>query len=177
MQSASVLYAAWTGPEDGPVTLCFGGFLDEIEDVVAFAQSRLPQARALCVRGPRAQTQGGNGISCGHFWYIGPQDSPELSTFGDGLYQAELLLLEQAAGGKIGLAGRGQGASVALTLAALWPDHVGAVQVWGGGLPLNLARMPLELGDLGTMAIALHDLPPPVADFTTKILTAHGAAL
>lgn len=175
MTTKSVLYASWCGPENGPTTLCFGGFLDEIADVTAFATFHLPHARNLCVRGPRAQTQGGNGVSCGHFWYIGPQDRPELSTFGDGLYQAEILLLEQAENGPVYLAGRGQGASIALTLAALWPDHVASVSAWQGGLPLNLDRMPLEFGDLSTLSVALHDLPADIARFTREQLAAQGA--
>lgn len=177
MQTKSVLYATWTGPYDGPVWLCFGGFLDELEDVVRFATARMPEARVLCVRGPRAQTQGGNGLSCGHFWYIGPQDRPELSTFGDGLYQAEVLLLEQAGAGKVNLAGRGQGATVALTLAALWPDHVAEVAAWEGGLPLNLDRMPLDFGNLAALGVSLYGLPEAVAQFTTTTLAAQGARI
>jgi pimeloyl-ACP methyl ester carboxylesterase len=66
-------------------------------------------------------------------WFASPEPPVvEPIAFGDGLHQLELLLLEQTravAGGspRCTLVGYDQGACMALTLAALWPERVQAV--------------------------------------------------
>ena len=83
----------------------------------------------------------------GFFWFIGPPERPELTTFGDGLHHLETLLLDASAeaGGKRGLViGKGEGGVMALVLATVWPELLAGVVSIDGPLPVNLGHFPLE---------------------------------
>ena len=110
---------------------------------------------AVSVRGARTQMRGGGIL--GYYWYIETDDGgAEASTFGDALRQLELLLFKLEASNlsrRINLVGIGQGATMALALALVWPELIAAVVAVDGGLPANLSSLPLELGDLGSTSV------------------------
>ncbi len=84
----------------------------------------------------------------GYFWFLGPYDKPELTTFGDGLHHLETLLVDLSFGaGKARsfVVGKGEGGVMALTLAAIWPELLSGVVSIDGPLPQNIASFPLEL--------------------------------
>ena len=80
----------------------------------------------------------------GFFWFLGPLERPELSTFGDGLHHLERLLLDKADTGPVGLFGIGEGGTMALTLALIWPELVSGVVSIDGPLPETIDALPLE---------------------------------
>ena len=147
MTSNSVLQTLRHGPEAGPVWFVFHDRWKMLEDAVTLAEELVPDALAISIRSPRAQNRGGTGQTLGFFWAVGPVDTPELSTLGDGLYQLELLLeenLERYGREKLNLLGVGEGAMVALTLATIFPDKIDTVIARDAYLPLNLDSMPIS---------------------------------
>ena len=91
----------------------------------------------LAIRGARTQIR--DQFVHGYYWFIEHETcQPEASTLGDALSQLELGLLEheaQAGAAGFTLVGRGQGATMALLLAAGWPELVRAVVAIDGCLP------------------------------------------
>lgn len=143
----SLLYTIRQGPPDGAPFFVLHDRYESLEHAEALG-ARLGEDRLrIAVRAPRVQTMGGSGMTRGHFWYIGPRERPELSTLGDGLYQLELLIDEtwQAYGQRpLGLLGRGEGGTIALLAACLFPDRFSHVVALDAVLPVNLADMPIE---------------------------------
>lgn len=131
------------GAESGPPVLLLHDRYENPDDEAP--ESCLADFRTIRVRSARRQMIGVN--TMGYFWFIGPFDTPELTTFGDGLHHLETLLLEHCslrAGQKAFLIGRGEGGVMALTLAAIWPELVaGAVSI-DGPFPRNFARFPVR---------------------------------
>lgn len=171
MTSESFLQTQRQGAETGSLWFVFHDRWQLLEDAVALAERLGPEALAVSIRAPRAQSRGGTGQVLGYFWAVGPQDYPELSTLGDGLYQLELLLLEnlQRYGrAKLNLLAYGEGGMVALTLAALFPDKVENVIVRDAYLPLNLDIMPFE-PSLAGVTISLELSEEPVEDRVQKL--------
>ncbi|MBK1794172.1 alpha/beta fold hydrolase [Devosia sp. WQ 349] len=157
MTSESFLQTQRHGPETAPLWFVFHDRWQMLEDAVTVAERLGPDALAVSVRAPRAQSRGGTGQVMGYFWAVGPQDYPELSTLGDGLYQLELLLdenLQRYGRTKLNLLGYGEGGMVALTLAAIFPDKVEAVIVKDAYLPLNIDAMPIR-ASLAGVQVAL----------------------
>lgn len=106
---------------------------------------RLSGARIVRVRSARTQMSGMEVL--GHYWFLGPYERPELTTFGDGLHHLETLLLDLSFGtgkARTMLAGKGEGGVMALTLATIWPELLSAVVSIDGPLPENIGSFPIE---------------------------------
>lgn len=101
--------------------------------------------RVVSVRSARTQME--MGTIKGYYWYLGPLETPELSTLGDALSHLELLLLDlhRETGRRVSLAGVGEGGSMALLIGLLWPERVAGVVSIDGPLAVNIAEMPLTL--------------------------------
>lgn len=100
----------------------------------------------VAVQSARMQTEGGLGHVRGHFWYIGPVDLPELSTFGDGLAELDALVMQlrnRFPDCRFNLLGQGEGASMAMMLALVYGDLVDKVIAIDAQWPKNFAAMPL----------------------------------
>jgi pimeloyl-ACP methyl ester carboxylesterase len=176
MTSESFLQTLRHGPETAPLWFVFHDRWQMLEDAAAVAERLGPEVLAVSVLAPRAQSRGGTGQVMGYFWAVGPQDYPELSTLGDGLYQLELLLnenLQRYGCQKLSLLGYGEGGMVALTLAAIFPDKVEAVIARDAYLPLNLDTMPVE-ASLAGVQVTL-ELSDAVADERVQKLMDLGA--
>lgn len=111
----------------------------------------------LAIRGARTQIR--DQFVHGYYWFIeyGPCQ-PEASTLGDALAQLELGLLEheeQAGDAGFSLVGRGQGATVALLLAAGWPELVRAVVAIDGCLPRLPEGLTPAAGRLDALRVLL----------------------
>ena len=124
----------------------------------------------VAVQAARMQTEGGLGHVRGHFWYIGPVDMPELSTFGDGLAELDALLIQLRARyphARFNLLGQGEGATLAMMLALVYGDLVDKVIVINAHWPKNFDRMPITVADpLNFMLVAegdctMEDCPLP----------------
>lgn len=175
--SESVLYTAQDGPEDAPVWIVLADKYHMLDDVRAFGAAVLPSAtRRVSVRGSRVQTIGGSGVPHGCYWHIGTLETPELSTFGDALFQLEIILNEtvERYGGPVRLLGSGQGAGLALTLALVWPDKVTEVLAIGAGFPRSLHDMPLELGRADALSVTLREVDAGVVQSALKLSEAVG---
>lgn len=176
--SNSFLYTSRKGAPDGAPFLVFHDRFLWLRDAAAFADRFVDDtAIKVAVQSPRAQSAGGSGVTKGFFWYIGPLESPELSTLGDGLYQLELLLDEtfQLYGQrKLGLIGQGEGGTIAMLAGLIFPDKVSAVVALDAPLPNNLGLMPLEQRVLDGMPVLLRGA---YANEAAAELTERGAAV
>ncbi|MFT4248055.1 MAG: hypothetical protein QM581_08460 [Pseudomonas sp.] len=133
----------WThGDGDTPLLLLH----ERYQDPATMPAPPVPAGmRVIRVRSPRQQMAGISTL--GYFWFLGPLQAPEPSTFGDGLHHLESLLLELSFGpGKPAsvLVGSGEGGVMALVLATLWPELLAGVVSIDGPLPHNLAGFPIE---------------------------------
>jgi pimeloyl-ACP methyl ester carboxylesterase len=84
----------------------------------------------------------------GYYWFLGPYERPELTTFGDSLYHLETLLIDlvSARGNDACfLVGRGEGGVMALTIATIWPELLSGVISIDGPLPENIESLPIDL--------------------------------
>lgn len=172
MTSKSFLQTGRHGPETAPLWFVFHNRWQMLEDAVALAERLGPDALTVSVRAPRAQSRGGTGQVMGYFWAVGPQDYPELSTLGDGLYQLELLLdenLKRYGSEKLSLLGYGEGGMIALTLAAIFPDKVETAIARDAYLPLNLDAMPV-VASLAGVQITLELTEEPADDRVQKLV-------
>jgi predicted esterase len=124
-----------------------GHTLDELLD---FARLVLPAREVVVPVGAWGTYTGAMDLS-GYTWFheVEGVDAPEPTTVGRSLLDVEQLVLElcesRAAGTRAVLLGTGQGASLALTLAAVIPDLLDAV-IAIGGRPLDLPE-----GAVGTV--------------------------
>ena len=162
------------GPVDAePVLLLHDRYADH-DQLDRFRAPLAGRHRVVRVRGARTQME--DTYIKGYYWFIGPPERPELSTFGDALHHLETLLLALAASapaGKVALVGRGEGGTMALMLALVWPERVSRVVSIGGPLPANRAEFPLELRDgEGVRALLVPGAGP--ADGTAEALRAVG---
>lgn len=171
--SRSFLYTSRTGAPDGAPVLVLHERYGLLQDAEALARGLDDRAARIAVQSPRAQSAGGTGITKGYFWYIGPLQTPELSTLGDGLYQLELLIdetFERYGQRKIGLYGHGEGGTVALLAALIFPDKIGAVVALDAPFPTNLDKMPLD-------ELPLNGLPMLVSGTAGELLAQRGATV
>ncbi|MDQ0473945.1 hypothetical protein [Labrys wisconsinensis] len=134
----------WThGDRNGPPVLLLH---DRYDNPGGMPVDRLPSgARVVCVRSARTQMTGADTL--GHFWFLGPYDRPEPTTFGDGLHHLETLLVDLSFGaGKARsfIIGKGEGGVMALTLATIWPELLAGVVSIDGPLPQTLGSLPIE---------------------------------
>ena len=120
----------------------------------------------------------------GYFWYIESSPGhPEMSTFGDALFQVEALglELEKSGGQKLTLFGQGQGGVLALTMALIWPEIVGAAVAIDAGLPDSLSEFPVDLKEACDVSVLLVRLNQSLDDWeqqagrTTADLRERGA--
>ena len=133
------------GPADParPVLIALGGRDDAVERLVA------PLADAYRVdvlEPPRRAHPRRPGVPSGPGdWLLGESAAPDPLSLGLCLEQLEQFLL--ARDDRPLLFGAGQGATLALSLALIWPERLGAVIAWGGCLPAlpagALAEQPL----------------------------------
>lgn len=154
--TASLLYTRQDGPATGAPFLVIPDRNSDLDGARVLGELLGNQFHRIGVRGPRLQTTGGSGKTHGYYWHIGPLDRPELSSLGDGLYQFELLLLENVMrhpGRKIGLLGEGQGGLIALLSSLLWPEYLSAVIAIDAPLPSNLDDMPIAPRQLGGLPV------------------------
>lgn len=133
---------------------------ERYEDLTAFddlARELERDHAVLAIRGARTQIR--DQFVHGYYWFIEHEPcQPEASTLGDALAQLELGLLEhegQAGGAGFTLVGRGQGATVALLLAAGWPELVRAVVAIDGCLPELPAGLAPAAGRLDALRVLL----------------------
>jgi pimeloyl-ACP methyl ester carboxylesterase len=150
----SLLSTVSRGPEGGaPVLLLHDRYQDETALTAAASQCGQDR-RTICIRSARTQMSG-TGI-LGYYWYIGPIDRPELSTFGDGLFQLERLLIEVTSENlKADILGFGEGGVVALCLGLAWPERIASVTAYDADLPKNIDAMPIEDRDLSGLRVRL----------------------
>jgi hypothetical protein len=148
------------------------------------AASALTDARALFGRGPDiVAPQAARPCNpfqsnlraapryAGFSWYLGENPSrPEAASFGDALAQLELVARDL--GRPFLLAGSGQGAVLAVTLALFAPGGLAGVHARGAALP-DLDGWPFPLAMLPAVELALVGLDPQsgadaVAVFTRR---------
>lgn len=130
----------------------------------------------VSIRSARTQMSGTD--IHGYYWFLGPFDHPELSTLGDGLQHLEALLLSVAEGrpdGSISIVGKGEGGTMALLMALLWPNLLTGAASIGGPLPQNLGALPVELNALDSLPVLLGNLS--LSDKTGGELRRRGAIL
>ncbi|WP_373352954.1 hypothetical protein [Pseudoroseicyclus sp. CXY001] len=176
----SLLYTAQDGPEGGLPWLVLADKYHSLDDVRRFGEAELPaDTRRIAVRGSRVQTIGGNGVPYGAYWHIGPVERPELSTFGDALFQIEIVLGEVAErlGTPVGLLGQGQGAVLAMVLGFLWPERVREITAIGAGFPQTLSAMPVTLQQAPHITVTLRDVDAEVLEQTSLVARELGASV
>ena len=141
----STLITWTTGvPEAPTVLLLHDRYLDhDASDALGAALAG--SHRVVSVRAPRTQME--MGFIKGYFWFLGPLNRPELSTFGDGLHQLERLVMQVGGqtSARVAIAGVGEGGVLALLIGLLWPELVSAIVAIDAGLPDNLDDFPLDL--------------------------------
>ncbi len=172
----SALITWTTGDRDKPpVVLLHDRYLDrDAADPLALALA--PTHRIVAARAARTQME--MGLIKGYYWFLGPLERPELSTFGDGLHHLERLLLSLNAetGRKVALIGRGEGGAIALVLALVWHELVSGVVSIDGPLPTTLHELPLDIGLVtGLPELLVEQNTDPGS--TAAALAARGAAI
>lgn len=158
-----------------PVILLHGkyGNLTHLDKAAAILEDERP---VIAVQGAREQVQ--NQFIHGYYWYLElTPGEPELSTLGDALAQLEALLIEVTAEtptGKAAILGEGQGATMGLLLATVWPEKISAVAAIGGHLPTLPADVGITKTTMsGVNALLLHATHG--AESTAAELSARGA--
>lgn len=165
-----------TGDRDKPpVILLHDRYLDH--DFTAALGDRLVASNCV-VTTRAARTQMEMGLIKGYYWFLGPLERPELSTLGDGLHHLERLLLSlnEETGKRIALCGIGEGGTIALLIAMVWPELIAGVASIDGPLPLNLSDLPVDFGDINGLDILLAERDRDLAA-TTASLVARGASV
>lgn len=152
---------------------------DRYQDLTALdeiAESLNGNREVIAVRGARSQIQ--DQFVLGYFWFLEPAPfEPEWSTVGDALSQLEQLVLSVAATSAtetVTLVGEGQGATMALLLASIWPEKVKRVVAIDGYLP----PLPNEVGidESGMAGCSILLLRGPTSDHpATEELERRGA--
>jgi pimeloyl-ACP methyl ester carboxylesterase len=176
-QGKSLLSTAHDGQASGPAFLVLHERYGSLTSARELGQSLGTKVSRVAVRSARLQTIG-DGDTYGFYWYVGPEDEPELSTLGDGLYQLELLLLEtfEASGGvQVGLLGAGEGGSVALLMALIQPELVSIAVAIDAQLPANFAAIPIATPVLNGLPILLLQQTKPTNASTVESLVKYGA--
>lgn len=119
-------------------------------------------------------TRGYRPDATGYHWYFGDEPwLPEPSTFGESLWSLEGFVLdvrERRPGGKTIVVGAGQGAYLAVALAAVIPDWIDSVLAVDGGLPtIRGWSPPTERAAPGLAMVFVRDaargaaISPPLA--------------
>jgi predicted esterase len=141
-----VLLTKTGGSANGPPLVLLHDRDGDYVDLQPFADALGDHYHTFLVRA--ARTQMAEIEALGYFWFFeSAPGRPDISTFGDALFQVEALALEleNSSGRKLTLFGQGQGGVLALTMALIWPEIVGAVAVLDAGLPDNLSEFPIDL--------------------------------
>lgn len=175
MSEKSALITWTSGAADGaPLILLHDRYLDH-DQTDAIGAALAARYRVVSVRSARTQME--NTLIKGYYWFLGPFESPELSTFGDGLEHLERLLLTLTEGGrKATIIGLGEGGTMALMLALVWRELVVGVVSVDGPLPSNIADFPLELGSAAGLPMLLAEDTRSLAG-TTAALAERSAAV
>ena len=136
----------------------------------------------LAMQAPRAQTLEETVV--GYSWYLEPPGGPiELSTLGDALAQLEqglLRLVEEAGGGPVAVVGEGQGGTMAMLLASIWPDVVTRAIAIGGAFPSLPPEVGLPAPEMTGVTVALVSGDPGggrVDDAVAPMLRERGATV
>jgi hypothetical protein len=177
-QARSLLFTAHDGPSSGPPFLVLHERYGSLDSARVLGQLLGSTAFRVAVRSVRLQTTGGDGETYGFYWYVGPEEQPELSTLGDGLYQLELLLLQifrDSGYKKIGLLGAGEGGVVALLMGLVRPELISIVVAIDAHLPINFASIPIEIPALDDLPVLLVQRENATGSETMKSLTKLGA--
>lgn len=162
MAHSSPLLTATQGDPNSPAVLVLHDRYENL-DAIAVADS-LPGGRVVRVRSARTQMSGTEVL--GHFWFLGPYEKPELTTFGDGLHHLETLLtgLSYGAGkARSFLVGKGEGGVMALTLATVWPELLAGVVSIDGPLPETIDSFPIQPRPPLTLPVLLIEHERPMA--------------
>ncbi len=165
-----------TGERDKPpVILLHDRYLDHAS-TLQLGGLLAPTHRVVSARSARTQME--KGLIKGYYWFLGPFERPELSTLGDGLHHLErlLLTLNEDTGNRITLAGIGEGGTIALLLALVWPELISGIVSTDGPLPLNLGELPLELGEADGLNVLLTEQDRDLSA-TAAALEARGASI
>lgn len=176
--ASSHLIAQRLGSPQGEPFFIFHDRYGFHEDAIALSELLEDSKLKIAVRSARTQTKGGSGEVGGFFWYIGPRQSPELSTLGDGLYQVEQLLSDYAAlyeDKKFSILGIGEGAYMAVTLCATWPELFSKLILIDGGVPENFEKFPLDNPSLEGITVYLKSSEPDQGILQQTLLEKLGA--
>lgn len=127
-------------------------------EATADVEAALSAQRAtMALQAPRAQTLEETVV--GYSWYLEPPGGPiELSTLGDALAQLEqglLRLVEEAAGTPVAVVGEGQGGTMAMLLAGIWPELVTRAVAFGGTFPSLPPAVGLPTPSMAGVTVAL----------------------
>ena len=177
-EARSLLFTAHDGPSSGPPFLVLHERYGSLDSARGLGQFLGANAFRVAVRSARLQTTGGDGETYGFYWYVGPEDEPELSTLGDGLYQLELLLLEsfrRCGHKKVGLLGSGEGGCVALLMGLARPELISIVVAIDAQLPINFTSIPIDIPPLDNLPILLVQRLNEMSSETKNSLTRLGA--
>lgn len=179
-ESKSLLYTAHDGSASGPPFLVLHERYGSLENARALGNWLGDSAFRVAVRSARLQTIGGDGETQGFFWFVGPEDHPEMSTLGDVLYQLELMLMEtyaECGDRKVGLLGAGEGGVLALLMGLIRPELTSVVVAIDARLPRNFSSIPIEIPPLDQLPVFLvHRQTAPHPD-TVAVLAKLGAAV
>lgn len=151
----------------GPVWILLHDRYGDLEAARALGAGLGDDVLRVAVQAARMQTEGGLGHVRGHFWYIGPVDLPELSTFGDGLAELDALVMQLRArfpNRRLNIMGQGEGATMAMVLAMVWGDLVDHVVAVDAVLPRNLADMPITRQDMSGVRFIAQGTTDPALD-------------
>ncbi len=175
MSEKSALITWTSGAPDGaPLILLHDRYLDH-DQTDAIGAALAAEYRVVSVRAARTQME--NTLIKGYYWFLGPLEGPELSTFGDGLEHLERLLLTLTESGrKATIVGLGEGGTMALMIALVWRELVSAAVSVDGPLPANIADFPIEIGSAAGLPMLLAEASRSLAE-TTAALAERGAAV
>ncbi len=171
--SARVLLTKTGGSASGPPLVLLHDRDGDYADLQPYADALGERFRTCLARAARTQMVDIEVL--GYFWYIeSAPGHPEISTFGDALFQVEALALEleKTTGQKLTFIGKGQGGVLALMMALIWPEIVGAVVAVDAGLPGNIAEVPVDLKDIGDVAVLLARADQPLDDWQPQASSA-----
>lgn len=172
----SALITWTTGERDRPpVILLHDRYLDHAS-TASLGELLAPTNRVVAARSARTQME--KGLIKGYYWFLGPFERPELSTLGDGLHHLERLLLSlnEETGHRVAIAGRGEGGTIALLIALIWPELISGVAAMDGPLPVTLDDLPIELGKADGLNVLLTEQNRDLTA-STAALVARGASV